>query len=449
MRRSSVTGLLVLCILPAAFVLRPASSTASIYSWRDSSGVTTYSNNPPTNSGNAQVAVRTTEPAPLERLGPASSGTMLANADQPQIPERSPYMATQAEFAVQLVKELGLGQPADASQAADVLTNLRIVPALGEWNFDQPMTPELTIRLRQLTVAAAGRGAITITPEQALLAFDTTAALLNVDIPASNDQDTVSDAPYPIADLPPLIDFSSPPPSFYPYYIWTPIAGGFWWVNAFFPGFYVLNVGLFCNHYADHYYGHSYYNPYKHDGYHRDYSGSRARFASIDPGHISHHVQGHIEDHALRSRPAYDAARATSSPGQPRVSFTSMRSGQTGLRASEPAHYPRASSARLTSARQTFARPMTGRRTPSFYNSTAPRFPRSMSRTAFPTGSTRHINSAGVPPVRNAFRGGMEGMRASGHSPSGTRVFAGGQPQRSSGGAVRAGSSYPGSSSHR
>jgi hypothetical protein len=437
---------LVLSVLPVAIALTPADSPAAIYSWRDANGIITYSNNPPAMPVDTQFTVRTTETVPAGTYGKVGmAGMELASADQPQIPERSPYMATQAEFAVQLVKELGLGQPADAGQAADVLTNLRIAPPLGEWTFDQPMTPELTIRLRELTVAAAGRGEITITPEQALLAFDTTAALLNVDIPASNDQDTVSDAPYPIADLPPLVDFSSPPPVFYPYYIWTPVVGGFWWGNAFFPGFYVLNVGLFCNHYSDHYYGHAFDSHNGHDGRHRDYQNSRARFASIDPGHISHHVQGHIEDHALRSRPGYDAARAVSSPGVQRVSYASMRPGRTGLRASQPDAYPRAS---LT--RPMPARPMTGRRTPSVYTSTAPR---SMSRTAFPPGSIHRFNGAGVPPVRSAYRGGMggnmEGVRTSGHAPGGRREFTGGQLQRSSGGAARTGSYPPRSSSHR
>jgi Domain of unknown function (DUF4124) len=430
------TSFLALFVLPVAIVLTPAFSPASIYSWRDASGVTTYSNVPPAVPVNAQITVRTMETVPTE-----TAGVELVSAVQPQSPERSPYMATQAEFAVQLVKELGLGQPADAGQAADVLTNLRIAPPLGEWIFDQPMTPELTIRLRQLTVAAAGRGEITITPEQALLAFDTAAALLNVDIPASGDQDTISDAPYPIADLPPLIEFSSPPPVFYPYYIWSPIAGGFWWGNAFFTGYYVLNVGLFCNHYPNHYYGHSYYNYY--NGYRRNYPASRARFTAIDPGHISHHVRGHIEDHALRSRPAYDAARTISSPGQKQVTFASMRSGRTGLRASQPA-----SSTRSSFARPMPARPMIDRRTPTVYNATATRSPRSMNRIAFPAASNRRINSAGVPPIRSAVRGGMsggtEGMRTTGHSPSGRRTLVGGQPHRSSGG-VRAGSTFSGS----
>lgn len=450
------TSFLFLLVLPVAIILTPAFSPASIYSWQDASGVTTYSNNPPAHSGDAQVAVHTTEVAPLERLGPASAGTMLANADQPQIPERSTYMATQAEFAVQLVKELGLGQPADASQAADVLTDLRIAPALGEWTFDQPMTPELTIRLRQLTVAAAGRGAITITPEQALLAFDTAAALLNVDIPASDDQYTVSDAPYPIADLPPLVDFTSPPSLYYPYYIWTPIAGGFWWGNAFFPGYYVLNVGLFCDHYSDHYYGNAYYNHYKHDGYHRVSSGSRARFASIDPGHISHHVQGHIQDHALRARPAPDGGRMVSSPGQPRSPFpsTSMRSGgsdRAGLRASRPVAAPdRVSFTRsIRSSRAPLGTPgyrsqayrSPSYRSPSYRSSSM--VSRWTGRGAYPSASTGRAGFSGFAPSRSSFHGGMQTTRGGGAS------FRGGQTQHSAGGAVRAGSSSPGSSYHR
>jgi hypothetical protein len=441
MRNSSF---LALFVLPVAIVLTPAFSPASIYSWQDDNGITTYSNVPPAMPVNAEITVRTSETVPTEPSA-GMAGVELVNAVQPPSPERSPYMATQAEFAVQLVKELGLGQPADAGQAADVLTNLRIAPPLGEWIFDQPMTPELTIRLRQLTVAAAGRGEIAITPEQALIAFDTAAALLNVDIPASANQDTISDAPYPIADLPPLVDFYQPAPVFYPYYIWTPVYGGFWWGYSYFPGYWVLNVSLFCNHYPNHYYGHSYYNYYNHDGYHRNYPASRARFTSIDPGHISHHVRGHIEDHVLRSRPAYDSARVISSPGQRQIPYASMRSGRTGLRASLPPASTRSSFVRPMSAR-----PMPDRRTPTVYN--APRSlrsPQSMHGSTFPAASHHRINSAGVPPVRSTIHGGMGsgavGVRTTGHSPGGGRALAGGQTHRSSGG-VRAGSAFHGSS---
>jgi hypothetical protein len=430
---------LVSCLLLAFLVLTPASSRAAIYSWRDANGVLIYSNSPSESPGTSQVVIRTART--VDATLPEPSGMELADGGQPQIPERSHYMATQAEFAVQLVEELGLGQPADAGQAADVLTDLRIAPPLGEWVFNQPMTPELTLRLRQLTVAAAGRGAISITPEQALLAFDTAAALLNVDIPASSNQYTVSDAPYPIADMPPLIEIYSPPPLFFPYYIWTPIAGGFWWGNAFFPGYYVLNVGLFCNHYYDHYYGdHSRYAYNRHDG------GSKTRFRSIDPAHISHHMKGHVENHQLRARPAVGAGRTVSSPWQPRSPFVAMHSGRVGVRTSRPVAAPARASftppmrvSRTSLSSPTYRSP--AYRAPSYrppsYHSPSSRSSytasRSMGRGAYPPASI-HRGGTGFALDRRASRGGMDATRPAGNSLNGRRMSAGGHLQHSTGG---------------
>jgi hypothetical protein len=464
MRRSSFLALLGLTVLPAAVVLTPASSTASIYSWRDANGVVTYSNTPPAVTTNAPVAVLVTETAPPEPPGVATAGPMLADAVQPQPPDPSPYVATQGDFVVQLVRELGLGEPADAGEAADVLTNLRIVPPLGIWRFDQPMTPELTIRLRQLSVAAADRGEIDITPEQALLAFDTAAALLHVDIPAPTDQASISDDPYPIADMPPLIDFYQPAPVFYPYYIWTPVYGGFWWGYSYFPGYWVLNVTLFCNHYYDHYYGYNYDGHYS-DGHHRDYAhgyrGWDARFASIDPAHISHRLNGHINEHRLHARPPA-AGRTVSSPGQPRSPFhrtipqtiphtiPTMRAGVAGLRATRPVGTDRVSYARSPLTHRAAPRPLSSHspsfhaRSPHartyispFYRSPSFRGPytssRSMGRAAFTPPSKSHYGSPGAAPSRPSFHGGM-GM---------TRTF-----ERSSGD-VRSGSVGRGRSSGR
>jgi Domain of unknown function (DUF4124) len=441
---------LILLILPVAVILTPAFSSASIYSWRDANGVLTYSNAPQAIPSDAQVVVRTAEAIP-----PVSSGIELASTAEPQMPERSPYEATEGEFIIQLARELGLGQPTDDEEAADALTNLRIAPPLGVWRFNQPMTPELTIRLRQLTVAAADRGAISITPEQALLAFDTAAALLNVDIPAVADQATIPDDPYPIADMPPLIGFYQPAPVFSPYYIWTPIAGGFWWGNTFFSGFFVLNVGLFCNHYYDHYY--NYYNRYNsYDHYNRDddprrYRDSRARFASLDPAHISHHMKGHVENHRLRARPTPNAGRTISSPGQPRSPFSTMQSGHAGFRALRPVAAPDRVSftRRMYSSRTPLSSPThrsPAYRSPSYhppsYHSLSSRSSytvlRSRGRAAYPPASIRRAGGAGFAPARPSFRGGMATTRPAGYPLNSRRTFTGGESQRSSGGHVRA-----------
>ena len=446
MRRSSFLVVLVSTVLPAAVLFTPASSTASIYSWRDANGVVNYSNTPPADSAAVQAAVYMTEAVAPE---PASTGTQLVDAEQPQLPERSPYMATEGEFVVQLVRELGLGEPTGAGEAADVLTNLRIAPPLGVWRFDDPMTPELTIRLRQLSVAAADRGDIDISPEQALLAFDTAAALLHVDIPAPTDQATIPDDPYPIADMPPLIDMYQPDPIFSPYYVWTPVYGGFWWGYGYFPGYWVLNVSLFCNHYYNHYYGHGHHQDYAHG--HR---GWDARFASIDPSHISHHMNGHLDNHRLHARPPA-AGRPAISPGQPRSPFhqtiprtiPSMRAGLERPRTSHPAAADRVSYARSplihrgtspspSSSPYRYARSSQARTYISpFYRSSSFRGPytasRSMGRAAFTPPSRYRYGGLGSASSRPSFHGGMGMTRSFEQSPGNGRSSFGGRTRSS------------------
>ncbi|MDC4203795.1 MAG: hypothetical protein MPW13_05255 [Candidatus Manganitrophus sp.] len=141
---------------------------------------------------------------------------------------------------MQLVRELGLEEDADPEEAADLLTRIRVTPRLGRWELSAPITPALVSRLRTLTVSAAQRGAISIAPEEALLAFDTTAALLNVSIPAEADlSDRSASSTY--LDAPPLVLISPPPPQIVSFYVWVPVEEGFFWSGSRRHGFYVLH----------------------------------------------------------------------------------------------------------------------------------------------------------------------------------------------------------------
>jgi hypothetical protein len=159
---------------------------------------------------------------------------------------------TQGEFAVQLAEELGLSDDADARAAADILSQVRIAPQLGQWNLDDPLTPELTYRLRRLTVAAAEAGWITVTPEQGLLAFDAAAALLGVTVPPDADTWDQASRDFTVADSPPLVYAGAPPPDLYPYYLWTPLEGGFWRHNVLVTGVFVLDTDRFFHHHRRH-----------------------------------------------------------------------------------------------------------------------------------------------------------------------------------------------------
>ena len=216
-----------------------------------------------------------------------------------------PSAVTEGVFVVQLVKELGLRKGAVPRDAAKILSSVRIAPPLGRWLLDQPMTPELTARLRQLTVASANEGWIDIPENQALLAFDTSAAVLGLNIPTpdlparetqTEEESSLSpeetpapeappappDAPfpaeampimpagdtaeiiystYPILAAPPFFTFMAPLPLFYSYYDWFPVSGGFWCSNRFYSGYYVLNGNRFFNNQSGYDNGHRWIGP--------------------------------------------------------------------------------------------------------------------------------------------------------------------------------------------
>jgi uncharacterized membrane protein YgcG len=234
--------------LSAVIFLMSNPAGATIYSWEDESGAVTFSDDPTRAPSDAQVKVwssysappTTPEARPAETTASAAiQNTVETAPDEMTQDQESPLVATQGEFAVELVAELGLGMEVGEEEAIDLLTRARIAPPLGEWEPDQPMTPELTVRLRTLTVAATQEGWLSLTPEQALLAFDTTAALLGVAIPATPAPESPEN-PDSDLDVPPLVYVTPPPPAVVSYYSWFPVAGGFWWYGTWFDGFFIL-----------------------------------------------------------------------------------------------------------------------------------------------------------------------------------------------------------------
>ena len=91
---------------------------------------------------------------------------------------------------IRLVRRMAI-QEMEEGKIDNVLSRdkqVRIALRLGDWELGETMTSQLTTRLRTLTGSAAQMGWITVTPEQALLAFDTAAALLGVRIPLATDE---------------------------------------------------------------------------------------------------------------------------------------------------------------------------------------------------------------------------------------------------------------------
>ncbi|MFI5305261.1 MAG: DUF4124 domain-containing protein, partial [Nitrospiria bacterium] len=142
----------------------PAQST-TIYTWISEDGTVTYSDDPTPAPKGAQVRVWSNYSDPEIFTDAEMSGAVETDSE-----ENFSYNSTLGEFAVQLVRELNLGNPKSEKEAASILTNVRISPILGRWELNQPMSPELASRLRTLAVAASETGRIALTPDQALLA---------------------------------------------------------------------------------------------------------------------------------------------------------------------------------------------------------------------------------------------------------------------------------------
>jgi hypothetical protein len=216
---------------------------AELYSWRDSEGVFHATDRRDKVPEGVKVDVWPDLPPSPPAEAPQVMPSLPKTETLPKtsLPATEESEVTQGQFAVQLVRELGLEDNATPEGAADLLTRIRVTPRLGRWKLEAPITPTLVTRLRTLTLSAAQRGSISIEPEEALLAFDTTAALLNVSIPAPSDTD-LSDrsASSTLLDAPPLVLINPPPPQIVSYYVWVPVERGFFWSGSRRHGFYVL-----------------------------------------------------------------------------------------------------------------------------------------------------------------------------------------------------------------
>jgi hypothetical protein len=274
-----------------------------LYSWKDRNGIENFSNSRENVPPDAKVQVWTekySEP-PDEKASPepsASPETAPSRSESNPPAGIDPSLnaalakterATQGRFAVQLVEELGLGDQPTAEEAASLLSRIRVSPPLGRWELERPITSSLVSRLRTLTVSAAEMGTISIAPGEALLAFDTTAALLGVPIVAGAEND-LSDSSYTtVIQSPPLVLIAPPPPIYATSYVWVPVQQGFFWSGVWCSGFFVLDVG------------------------HRDFRFHRHRF-DLPRGRIEHRFTDHVVRPRLHGRDGFPVTR----PFQPR-----------------------------------------------------------------------------------------------------------------------------------
>ena len=277
----------VLAISLVVFIAGHANS--DVYTWKDKSGALVFSDDPTlapesvkaeiwsvASSKQKVTIVRQTE----EGLKSPSEIAPSYEEDEHQV-ETPIREVSQGAFVVQLTRELGLGQNLSPEAAAKTLSDIRISPPLGEWALNNAMTPTLTTRLRALTVSAPQMGWISITPEQALLAFDTAAALKGLTIPLTLETEN-RDASETVISVPPLVYISPPPLLIASSYAWIPVLNGFSFYGVTVHGYYALH-GAHLN--AHHFNGH------------------RLSFNEHSiQGHFDNHLSDHddVEGHVIR-----------------------------------------------------------------------------------------------------------------------------------------------------
>lgn len=251
--------MMIYAVLLLVFVAGHANS--GIYTWKNENGVLVFSDNPNlapkgikakiwrvTSSRQNETSIR----QPGEAGKQASEIISKNKGEQPRRPQTPMPAVSQGAFAVQLTRELGLGQNLSPEDAAKILLDIRIAPPLGKWLLNSNITPALTTRLRTLTVSATQMGWMSITPEQALLAFDTAAALMGLPIPLSPEprNGKVSE---PVLKVPPLVYISPPPPLIASSYTWVPVLSGFPFYGVRVHGYYVLHgTHLSAHHFNGH-----------------------------------------------------------------------------------------------------------------------------------------------------------------------------------------------------
>lgn len=272
MRLSLRFGLITVQVV-TVLMLISGLADSTVYTWQDETGVVTFSDNPNSAPNGIQAKVFLNE-SPRQEVSEARA-TEEVPGQSSGVPST---VVTQGEFAVHLARELGYSEGQTPEEAARILSNIPIIPPFGGWDLDASMTPEITSRLRTVTIAAPQRGWISVTPEQARHAFDSAAALMGVPIPVDRDTALLEPLP-PDQGVTPLgvitqgefavrlsrelglgqdltdeeatrilSDLRIPP-----YYTWVTVPSGFPWQGSTAYGFFALhsvhiNIHFFNGH---------------------------------------------------------------------------------------------------------------------------------------------------------------------------------------------------------
>ncbi|HMK50333.1 MAG TPA: hypothetical protein VK435_09790 [Thermodesulfovibrionales bacterium] len=167
-----------------------------------------------------------------------------------QAPPIEQPLVREGDFAVELVRELGLGTTSDESEAETILGSVGISPRNG-WIADYPVTPDITGEIQQSVSDAADSHKLPLSRDEALKRFQNVKATLDLEIrgyqpgethelnPGTEYPETTVINNYYYEQGPPVVTYYAPPPDYYYLYSWVPYP--FWWFDFWFPGFFILN----------------------------------------------------------------------------------------------------------------------------------------------------------------------------------------------------------------
>jgi len=170
-----------------------------------------------------------------------------ASAQPPPIEQT---LVREGDFALRLAAVLRVGQFSTEAEAEERLAALGISPRNG-WIADYPMTPDITIEVREAVAAAASAGRLPMSTEEALALVQSVNAELGLSVyseayPTSGgeqaygqyyDAGAIQDYYYGYG--PPTITYYTPPLDYYYLYSWVPYS--FWWGGFAFGGYFILN----------------------------------------------------------------------------------------------------------------------------------------------------------------------------------------------------------------
>lgn len=232
-------------------------------------------------------------------------------------PPLAQSLVREGTLAVNLANALKIGSPTNEAEAESALTSAGIAPRNG-WVGDYPVTPDVVIELRNAIGIAADSKGLSMSKEEALNVFDNVTKDYELPVQAVNAEpvvspntspDTVPPDPtvinnYYTQEGPPVVTYYAPPADYSYLYNYVPYP--FWWLNAWFPGYYILAdfsfplYGYGCWHHGYWVgYGYGYWGGYGRYGYWGGYGYNHWRGHDHD-GHGGHRDARHAVSNHYR-----------------------------------------------------------------------------------------------------------------------------------------------------